>query len=298
MKILFATDGSDSARTAGCLLTSLSLPQETRITVLSATPDHHWLETPGSAEVALYPWLVDLATEEEGAARRAAEVAAEHFRDQSRAVAISIRRQSPADAILEQAEADSTELLVVGSHGNGTLQRHLVGSVSERVARYAPCSVLVARSDIVRRVLVAVDASEASDHALDLVARLPLPAQTEVTLLHVLDLRELHTLFTLVPGLKSKATIEQCHDAYRLRGEQIVGCAQQRLRASVRNVATEIRTGQPLEQIIAAAWGSETDLIVVGAENRSALGRRFLGCVSAGVLAHAPCSVLVAREIE
>jgi nucleotide-binding universal stress UspA family protein len=298
MKILFATDGSDSARTAGGLLASLALPQEVQMTVLSATPAHHWIETPGSAEVALYPWLVDLATEEEGAARRAAEIAADHFRAQSRAVASSIRRQSPADAILEQAEADGTELIVVGSHGNGTLQRYLVGSVSERVARYAPCSVLVARSDVVWRVLVAVDDSEASDHALDLLARLPLPRQTDVTMLHVLNLRELHTLFALVPALKSQATVEQCYDAYRARGERIVGCAQQRLRASVRGVATEIRTGQPLEQIIAAAWGNETDLIVVGAENRSALGRRFLGCVSGGVLAHAPCSVLVARGLE
>ena len=66
-------------------------------------------------------------------------------------------------------------------------------------------------------------------------------------------------------------------------------------RAAGYAVDTEICLGHPLEQIVATAWRKEADLIVLGAENRSALGRRFLGCVSGCVLAHAPCSVLVIK---
>jgi nucleotide-binding universal stress UspA family protein len=54
------------------------------------------------------------------------------------------------------------------------------------VARYAHCSVLVARSDKTERVIVAVDDSEASEHALDALAWLPLPAALEITVVHVL----------------------------------------------------------------------------------------------------------------
>jgi nucleotide-binding universal stress UspA family protein len=49
----------------------------------------------------------------------------------------------PADRILETATAERASLVVVGSRGLGGLRA--LGSVSERVAHRAPCSVLVAR---------------------------------------------------------------------------------------------------------------------------------------------------------
>ena len=37
-------------------------------------------------------------------------------------------------------------MIVVGSHGRGTVGRFLIGSVSDHVVRNAPCPVLVVRS--------------------------------------------------------------------------------------------------------------------------------------------------------
>ncbi len=48
-----------------------------------------------------------------------------------------------AAAILALAERESPDLIVLGSHGRTGIQRFLLGSVSERVVRYAPCSTLV-----------------------------------------------------------------------------------------------------------------------------------------------------------
>ncbi|MNY69224.1 putative universal stress protein [compost metagenome] len=48
-----------------------------------------------------------------------------------------------ASAILDLAEAEKSDLVVVGSHGKSGIQRFLLGSVSEQVVRYAPCSTLV-----------------------------------------------------------------------------------------------------------------------------------------------------------
>ena len=42
--------------------------------------------------------------------------------------------------------AESADLIVVGSHGRGTVGRFLIGSVSDHVVRNAPCPVLVVRS--------------------------------------------------------------------------------------------------------------------------------------------------------
>ena len=53
--------------------------------------------------------------------------------------------RSTKGAIVEEAEAWGADLIVVGSHGYGFVKRMLIGSVSDAVVRYAPCSVLVVR---------------------------------------------------------------------------------------------------------------------------------------------------------
>jgi nucleotide-binding universal stress UspA family protein len=295
MKTILATDGSHSSRTAGRLIAALPSVKNASVTVLSAVPEHGWVETLEDPEAPLYPWLIDFSTREEAAAHRAAEIAAADLRERGIPVTITIRRQSPVAAILEQAEAGSADLVVVGSHGNGALERFLIGSVSERIARYARCSVLVARRDTLRRVIVAVDGSEASEQALTAVTGLSLAPETRVTILHVVQPGDLRFLATLTSELGAERTLDQYDRECRTRGERIVREAQEYLRGAGLEAHATIRCGTPAEQIVATAWGEETDLVVVGAENRSALGRRFLGGIAGCVLNYAPCSVLVAR---
>lgn len=52
----------------------------------------------------------------------------------------------PGESIVEAAQAESADMIVVGSHGRGTVGRFLIGSVSDHVVRNAPCPVLVVRS--------------------------------------------------------------------------------------------------------------------------------------------------------
>ncbi len=52
----------------------------------------------------------------------------------------------PKRAILEEAERFGADLIVVGSHGHGMLERFLLGSVSQAVALHATCSVEIVRS--------------------------------------------------------------------------------------------------------------------------------------------------------
>jgi nucleotide-binding universal stress UspA family protein len=51
----------------------------------------------------------------------------------------------PFDLLLDKAEEEKVDLIVVGSHGKKGVERILLGSVSEKVARKAYCSVLVVR---------------------------------------------------------------------------------------------------------------------------------------------------------
>lgn len=51
----------------------------------------------------------------------------------------------PATAIMEAAAAERVDLIVMGSHGRGRVGRLIFGSVSQAVARDAPCPVMVVR---------------------------------------------------------------------------------------------------------------------------------------------------------
>jgi nucleotide-binding universal stress UspA family protein len=301
MNILYATDGSECAGTAGQLLARLSLSRDVQVTILSAVPPPTWLATiplEGSvgAEGTIYPLLDEVAAEQQAAALETAKTAAAALRQHGALVAACVRRQGPAEAILEQAREDDTALIVVGSHGMGAIEHFLLGSVSERVARYAHCSVLVARGDTLRRAIVAVDGSESAEHALQALLRLPLPAEMEITLVYVRRPDTLPPALQLGPGFSGGAMIDAYERQSHALGEQIVRHAQAHLRHAGREAATEVRCGAPAEALVAAAREVGADLVVVGAANKSALGRLFLGSVSSRVLSHAPCSVLVARS--
>jgi nucleotide-binding universal stress UspA family protein len=62
-------------------------------------------------------------------------------------VDIAIRRGIPADAIAQAARELGADLLVVGTHARTGLQHALLGSVAERLVRFAPCQVLVVRQN-------------------------------------------------------------------------------------------------------------------------------------------------------
>jgi nucleotide-binding universal stress UspA family protein len=52
----------------------------------------------------------------------------------------------PATEIVKAAKEWPADLIVIGSHGRGGMQRALLGSVAEGVMRRAPCPVLVVRA--------------------------------------------------------------------------------------------------------------------------------------------------------
>ena len=51
----------------------------------------------------------------------------------------------PAYAILEQAKASQSDLIMMGTHGRGGFSRFLMGSVSHTVLHQTPCPVLIVR---------------------------------------------------------------------------------------------------------------------------------------------------------
>jgi len=54
----------------------------------------------------------------------------------------------PGEAIVDAAEAEQADLIVLGTHGRRGLDRSIFGSVSDHVVRHAPCPVVVVRGPV------------------------------------------------------------------------------------------------------------------------------------------------------
>lgn len=75
------------------------------------------------------------------------ELAAKYFGPTQARVSI-VEGANAVDAITAHATRTSPDLLVLATHGRTGLRRAFMGSVAERLVRFAPCSALVARSPV------------------------------------------------------------------------------------------------------------------------------------------------------
>src|ERR1700675_1167711 len=106
------------------------------------------------------------------------------------------------DSILSFAQAEKTDVIVMGTHGRRGFDRLMLGSVTDRVMRRAPCPVLAIckpphdsvaagkeRGYVhhLSRILFCADFSENSELALNYAISATAEYDAELTLLHVLD---------------------------------------------------------------------------------------------------------------
>ena len=88
-------------------------------------------------------WMVSPREDVEATLREATELAEDIGVGQ---VKCHAREGDPADAILDVAEEQGSDLIVVGNKGMTGAKRFLLGSVPNKVSHHAPCSVLIIRT--------------------------------------------------------------------------------------------------------------------------------------------------------
>ena len=57
-----------------------------------------------------------------------------------------VREGYPASVIVDEAESQGADLIVIGTHGHSGLKHMLLGSIAERVVQKAPCPVLTVKT--------------------------------------------------------------------------------------------------------------------------------------------------------
>ncbi len=140
-KILVATDGSKSANKAVETAASIakSVGAELKIAHVVYIPPYAY--TGGG--YALSEIYKDLTEEGKRIAAEAAKLADDN--GVHAIVELIDNQRSPVQAIVDLAEEDKSDLVVVGTRGLGGLKKVFLGSVANGVVHYAKCSVLVTR---------------------------------------------------------------------------------------------------------------------------------------------------------
>jgi len=148
MHVLLATDGSPSSIAAAQRASEILRPadQVTLLHVVSEAPGNETtgLETSGLGTSAVLPGDVDAAW-----AREMAEAAADIDRTAARLTSTNLHKRieigDVGGTVCRVAEELKVDVIVVGSHGRGAIQRFLLGSATSQIVRHAPCAVLVVR---------------------------------------------------------------------------------------------------------------------------------------------------------
>src|SRR5690349_14059684 len=136
MKILLATDGSKFSEAATQVVISQCRPQETEVRVLNV------VDLP-----LLIPTLYAAEFREESLknGKELVRQAEQRLTKAGYKVETAVEEGDPKSKIVEDAARWHSDLIILGSHGRKGMDLFLMGSVSDAVARHAPCSVQVVR---------------------------------------------------------------------------------------------------------------------------------------------------------
>lgn len=191
---------------------------------------------------------------------------------------VSVVEGHAVDVILEHLRKSPPDLVVMGSHGRSGVERLLLGSVAENVARGAVCPTLIVRGPEIpagqhqlNRVLCPVNLTDTSQECAAIASAIAEKLGAELTVLQAVE---------------EDAAPE---DDVRQRLCQWIS---EGFRSQCR-VSEIVVKGDAAEQIVLYARRQEIDLIVLGAQHRSFFEFSTLGRTTERVLRHGPSSLLL-----
>lgn len=196
-----------------------------------------------------------------------------------------------SDVVTRFAHEQGVDLVVLGAHGHGFLQRMLLGSTASRLLRKSRCPVLVVKQEPrhgYRRVLVPLDFSAASRLSIRLARQLAPGA----------DLLLLHVFEVPFEGKMQYAGVDE-ELLLQYRDEMRERCTRQLHElAAAEGLQAEdytalVRYGDPVREVIVHEERDRCDLIVLGKHGIHVTEDLLLGSVTQRVLAESQGDVLV-----
>jgi nucleotide-binding universal stress UspA family protein len=206
-----------------------------------------------------------------------------------------LRQGDPKDVVVQVADEIDADLIIMGSRGLKRLQSILANSVSQYVFQLSSRPMLLVKDDIyvkrIKRVMVAIDNSDAAKHCLNLALFLlrGIPGAQLILTNVTTDLRGKTSEINEITPDKNSVLGAAVADAERLG-------IQARCFTS---------SGKPGEEICRLAEELNTDLLLLGSpDRRPSVAKSFVdidrligASLSDYVRVNATCPVLLARTV-
>jgi len=209
-------------------------------------------------------------------------------------------RDGVGAGVLAAAKEADADLITLGTHGRQGVRRLFLGSEAEEVIRGADRPVLAVRQQeaavepsAIARLLVPVDLSEHSTHALDHAVELARHYDANLHLLHIVQPGPSYDL----PGVYQGALPPQTDiiDALTENAHTELDERIERASLPAERMHKDIRHGNPAAEILDAAEEEDVDMIALASHGRSGVERFLMGSVAEKVIRAAPVPVFVVK---
>jgi nucleotide-binding universal stress UspA family protein len=222
----------------------------------------------------------------------------EHRSSDIKIIKVQERGYSPSAKILEYAQNNQMDLIVMGTHGRRGLGYLFLGSVAEEVTRFARRPVYTIREEKpaipveqVNRILVPVDLSRFSKQALHYANELCKDYGAVLEVLHVVEDR-IHpalyatgksSIFDFMPDIRKKSTglIKKMFD--EISGPKV-------------KHKIKIIEGIPAREILKYSENNDINMIVLTTHGASGLNHFFLGGVAEKIIRRSICPVFTIKS--
>lgn len=265
-RILLATDGSQYSEGAVREAMSFARNCSSKISAVSV------VETLTDYETVPPQKLEDIRDRE---AKEHLEAVKSRAAGENINLDILVAHGEPYKEIVEKAEADRADMIVIGRRGKAGLTKLLMGEVASKVIGHAPCRVLVvprAAKIEFKKILVATDGSRHSEQAVTEAVGIAKCCGSELLVLSAMkDESELQ---------EAEFHVSRALEIARKEGVQ---------------AETLTPLGRSYEAIVETAGGRGVDLIVMGTYGKTGIKKMFMGSSTEKVIGHAGCAVLVVK---
>jgi nucleotide-binding universal stress UspA family protein len=203
--------------------------------------------------------------------------------------ATTVKEGKPYKEIIETAEKENCQLILLASHGGGVIKEILLGSNTRNIIRKSKVPVFIEKFgnennnneiivDSIQRILLPLDFSESTDQVLEMIIKMSKPSEKII----------------LTSIIESSKNLKELNDK-KEQAKRDLNDIQDKLADNNINSRydIEVRHGDPAQNIIEIAEEKSSDLIVISTKGKGYIRELLIGSTAEKVAENSPIPVLL-----